>query len=113
MPIDVRTEELIRLEDAATFFPRSRRGKKISRATLFRYASRGLRCVVLETVQAGNAKCTSREAIGRFFARLTALANTPEPLRPADRKPGATRSLDERIFGAQTGGRRGAKGGGP
>lgn len=52
-------------------FPRRRAGKRVNVSTLFRWAATGLHGVRLETIQIGGAKCTSREALGRFFDRLT------------------------------------------
>ena len=66
------TEELVSLRDAAKLLPRRRAGKRPHVATLYRWTTRGLRGVVLETLQVGGTLCTSREALQRFFERLTA-----------------------------------------
>jgi hypothetical protein len=75
--IDPLTEKLFTLNAARCFFPRSRRGKRRDLSTIYRYAARGCRGVILEAVVVGGVRCTSREAIARFIARLTAL-DTPD-----------------------------------
>jgi hypothetical protein len=52
-----------------------------SPATSYRWALRGLRGIRLETVMIGGRRYTSREAVARFFARLSEpqAAATPGP----------------------------------
>lgn len=69
--IDQATEELITLTAACKLLPARRRGKKPHVSTLYRWSSVGCRGVVLEILQVGGTKCTSREALARFFQRLT------------------------------------------
>jgi hypothetical protein len=59
------TEQLIRLKDVPTsdILP----DRKLSRATAYRWALCGIRGVKLETIKAGGARYTSREAVQRFF----------------------------------------------
>lgn len=64
--IDIRNEKLIRLEDLRDYLPSSRKGKKLGKAVCFRWAGRGARGVVLETIRVGGARLTSVEAIQRF-----------------------------------------------
>jgi len=45
--------------------------KPLHPRTIFNWASRGKRGVVLETVQVGGLLVTTREALERFFSRLT------------------------------------------
>ena len=63
-------EELISLSDVPSLLPCRRGGKKPHVATIYRWASRGIRGVFLETVQIGGTRCTSRAALARFFDRL-------------------------------------------
>jgi hypothetical protein len=87
--IDSTSESLLPLSQAADELPRRRRGKKTHISTLYRWATAGCRGVVLESLQFGATRCTSREALQRFFERLTgpgkteALAGSPasSPLR--------------------------------
>ncbi len=69
--LDATTEELLSLTEAARLVPRRRGGKGAHVATLYRWAKDGLRGVVLQTLQVGGTRCTSREALQRFFERLT------------------------------------------
>lgn len=71
MAINIWHEQLVPLGRAAKYFPRSARGKKLHRTTLYRYTTTGREGVVLESVQAGFVRCTSVEAIARFFEALT------------------------------------------
>ena len=70
--IDSASETLISLADAAGGLPRRRRGRKTHVSTLFRWTTSGCRGVVLESLQCGGTRCTSREALQRFFERLSA-----------------------------------------
>jgi hypothetical protein len=68
---DLFSEGLLPLSDAAKLLPKRRAGKPTHKSTLFRWAQRGVRGVILETCQVGGVKCTSRAALARFFQRLT------------------------------------------
>lgn len=63
-------EELLSLPAAAKLLPRRRGGKKVHTATLYRWTVAGLRGAVLESLQIGGTRCTSREALQRFFEQL-------------------------------------------
>jgi hypothetical protein len=71
--IDINKESPVSLEAAASLdiLPTRRGGRRPVPATIFRWAQTGLRGVRLETIQVGGTKCTTREAMQRFFARLT------------------------------------------
>ena len=69
--IDSVSESLLCLSQAAEELPRRRRGKKTHISTLYRWATSGCRGVRLETIQVGATCCTSREALQRFFERLS------------------------------------------
>ena len=85
--IDSTTETLISLSDAAKAVPRRRRGRKTHLSTLYRWATAGVRGVVLETLQCGGSRVTSREAMQRFFERLSG----PDPYGPVGSQPGPVR----------------------
>jgi Protein of unknown function (DUF1580) len=70
LPITI-DETVITLANAAEELPRRRRGRKTHVSTLFRWSTAGCRGVVLETIQIGGTRCTSREALQRFFERLS------------------------------------------
>src|SRR5262245_8049674 len=82
--IDVAVEPLITLTEAAALVPRRRRGRKTSVTTLYRWASSGIRGIVLETLQAGGSRCTSVRALQRFFDSLSGGVGTPS--RPVTRR---------------------------
>ncbi len=63
-------EELLPLGDVVKLLPR-RNGKKLHVCTVYRWAQRGLRGTRLETLAVGGRICTSREALQRFFERLS------------------------------------------
>lgn len=62
--VDVTTETLLTLTQAGALV-----GKHV--VTVYRWSTRGLRGAVLETLQVGGTRCTSREALQRFFAELS------------------------------------------
>jgi hypothetical protein len=76
--IDSTTETLISLSEAAKAVPRRRKGRKTHLSTIYRWATVGVRGVVLETLQCGGSRVTSREALQRFFERLSG----PAPSAP-------------------------------
>lgn len=76
MAIDIFAEEVVSLADATKRLPKIRNGKNLHLSTLFRWAQGGKLAndgsrVRLETIQLGGTKCTSLEALQRFFDRLT------------------------------------------
>ena len=87
--IDSTTETLRSLAEAALRLPALRGGQPPSPATLWRWASRGLRdkagrLVRLETLRVGGTLVTSDEALARFFGALSA-----DPADSAARQEGA------------------------
>src|SRR5258708_921780 len=69
--IDTTNETILPLSQAADELPRRRRGRKTNVSTLYRWSIAGCRGVRLETIQIGGTRCTSREALQRFFERLS------------------------------------------
>ncbi len=70
--IDPNTETIISLNEAPKDLPKRRRGKTPSVSCLYRWTNAGCKGVVLEWIQIGGTRCTSREALARFFEALTA-----------------------------------------
>lgn len=64
--IDVTNEQVITLNEAARILP-----KRPHVSCLYRWTKQGCRGVVLESVQVGGTRCTSKEALQRFCERLT------------------------------------------
>ena len=92
--IDLVVETVFALSELPQHVP-ARRGRRIHISTGFRWASRGLRGIRLETVQCGGAKCTSVEALSRFFQRLTNPAADAETRTSAQRERAARKAEAE------------------
>ena len=97
MSIDLSREELIPLTAAIKLFPRPRIGQKLHLSTIYAYTTRGKRGVVLESIQAGDIRCTSEAAVQRFFSELTRRANL-RPIQAATPEPQAeAQAANERL----------------
>jgi hypothetical protein len=77
--IDPFSETVISFADAAKLLPKRRGGKKVHCSTIFRWASVGLRGVILESTSIGGTKCTSQEKLRLFFAALSEASGTRIP----------------------------------
>ena len=69
--IDTATEAVLTLAQAASELPRRRRGRKTHVSTLYRWTVSGCRGIILESIQIGATRATSREALQRFFECLS------------------------------------------
>jgi hypothetical protein len=95
--IDPNTETLVSLAEAAKSLAARRQGKRPRVSCLYRWTKAGCKGVVLESLQCGGTRCTSKEALARFFRRLTH-GNDPAPgnhRSPARRRRGAERAERE------------------
>jgi hypothetical protein len=70
------------LTEATKRLPCRRKGARPNVATLYRWAQTGCRGIRLETLCVGATRCTSMEAMQRFFDALTAQAE-PGAARPS------------------------------
>lgn len=70
MPITI-DETIIALAAVPDDLPRRRRGRKVHISCVYRWTTSGCRGVILESIQIGGTRCTSREAMQRFFERLS------------------------------------------
>ena len=77
--IDLERERPLTLAEAASYCPRRRRGRKPHLSTLYRWATRGCRGIVLETIETPSGRCTSLRGLQRFFDQLTE-ARKPSPI---------------------------------
>jgi uncharacterized protein DUF1580 len=84
--IDPQLETLISLADATKVLPARRGGKRPHISCIYRWTVAGCKGIKLESLQVGGTRCTSREALGRFFERLS-LSAGPETNRPTIRTP--------------------------
>jgi hypothetical protein len=69
--IDIASETVLTLSEAAERLPRRRRGRQTHVSTLYRWTVSGCRGVLLEHTQIGATRATSLEALQRFFDRLS------------------------------------------
>jgi hypothetical protein len=81
--IDISLEETFSLTEGTKRLPCRRKGVRPNVATLYRWAQIGCRGIRLETICVGATRCTSMEALQRFFDALTAQAEhrTEPPAR--------------------------------
>jgi hypothetical protein len=75
MAIDLTSEQLMSLSKAARECP----GGKVSAATIWRWHLHGRRGIRLESVLRGGTRMTSKEALIRFFAAVTAVVDGAIP----------------------------------
>ena len=92
-------EDIWTFAEATRKIPKRRRGRKAATSTIYRWAKLGLKGVRLEVLQVGGTLCTSRQALERFFHRLTEVGRGPETVHstPVDQKEteAIEHSLDE------------------
>jgi hypothetical protein len=78
--IDPNAETLIALGQVPKRLPRRRAGKRVHVSCVYRWTKVGCRGKFLDFIQVGGTRCTSLEAIARFFDELTESAGTgPAP----------------------------------
>ena len=77
--IDPLLEEILPLAEAARRLPRLRAGRPTHPSTLWRWASRGIRGVRLETVRVGGTCCTIYGGTKALFRRAE---RRPRPHHP-------------------------------
>ena len=94
MPINLRTESVISLSEAARHLPRLRQGRKVHVGTLYRWISRGVGGVRLEAVKIGRTLVTSREALQRFADRSSAVQRSSRVKRTRDENDRTESELD-------------------
>lgn len=96
--IDSTRETLIALADVPANLPDRRGGRRPHISCVYRWSQRGCRGVVLETLQIGGTRCTSLEALQRFFERLTAARNgAPAPTRTSKQRQRATETANKEL----------------
>lgn len=87
-------EGLISLAEAACHCPRHRRGRKVHRTTVFRWATSGVRGCVLETLRTPAGLCTTKQALARFFQELTRTTQAKAAAPRASRVPDERRHAE-------------------
>jgi hypothetical protein len=94
MAIDPFTECVGTFGKLARLLPHVRGDRPVHPNTLRRWAFTGRRGVKLETIVIGGSTCTSREALARFFERLT---DSEQPVPPPLRDAGLQDRVEERL----------------
>ncbi len=81
--IDIATEQPIPLLEAARLAGPLRNGRPPHPDTIARWGRIGVRGIRLELILVGGTRCTTREAMQRFFDALTEQATLSSPPRSA------------------------------
>lgn len=97
--IDLTSESLLTLTEAAAFLPRTR-GQKVHVSTLWRWHVKGHRGVKLECLRLGGRLWTSRESLQRFSTALSEQRDDAS-VRFVFPKPQQTRSRLASVAAAQ------------
>lgn len=84
-------EQILTFPEAGAILPRRRARKPVHVSCFYRWSTSGCRGVILESIQIGGTRCTSKEALDRFFAKLAG--------QPASNAPKA--ALSDRILAAE------------
>lgn len=86
--IDTSSEQILSLSESCKELPQRRAGKRPNVATLYRWTNEGCKGIRLEYTMVGATRCTSKEALQRFFDALTEQSEagrssipTPQPIR--------------------------------
>jgi len=96
--IDANQEDLLSLTQAARLLPARRGGKQPHVSCLYRWTTAGCKGVVLESLQIGGTRCTSKEALARFFGRLTQEASPEaETTRSVARRRRAAEAAERQL----------------
>ncbi len=98
MAIDPNKEELLSLTEAAKSLPSRRGGKRPHVSCLYRWTTTGCKGVILESIQVGGTRCTSKEALARFFDALTYQTDDPRTDRRPDRRQRAARAAERELI---------------
>jgi hypothetical protein len=96
--IDIATEKLVTFSQALTYLPRRKNGNGASVETIRVWAVEGIEGVKLEIIRAGNKRCTSVEALQRFFDTLTQIELTGQaPVVPRKTTAARQKQIDAAI----------------
>ncbi len=81
--IDITSEDLIPFRELPDHLPRQPSGKKLHLSAFYRYKKPGLQGVRLETVFIAGCSYSSKQALNRFWQRVTEARDG----KPADCEP--------------------------
>lgn len=88
--IDVLSEHVLSLAHAARHVPKLRGDRRVHISTLYRWVQAGVRGTRLETIWIGGTRCTSIEALQRFFELLSAPRSSSPVCGPHSGSAGTT-----------------------
>lgn len=77
--IDIEKEMPITFCEASKLYPNRRGGYGVDVSTVWRHATRGVGKIRLETIKCAGSRRTSKEAVMRFFAAVTAACDARHP----------------------------------
>ena len=77
--IELSSETLIPIREAPRHLPKRPNGKRIHISACYRWISRGVRGVRLDSIKIGGSTYTSIEALQRFANRLSGRSNASRP----------------------------------
>ena len=92
--IDIANEHLIPLREVPKCLPPRPTGRRIHISAVYRWMTRGLHGIRLETVKIGGTTYTSQEALQRFADELSTIAPNP-PTSPKAKILTRQRQLDQ------------------
>lgn len=92
MPIDITSETVISLAEAAQSLP-----GRPSITTLWRWYARGVKGIKLETAMVGGKRFTSREAVQRFSDALTGGTAQPQKARSSKQRQAAIERAEREL----------------
>ncbi len=101
--IDISCETVVSTVDAAKALPPRRAAKRPHAATIFRWMVDGVRPkngnadapkIRLESIMVGSTRCTSIEALQRFFDALTQAAEPTAPIVPPPVSKSRAKSIE-------------------
>ncbi len=100
MAIDIATEKVLTLSQARQHVPQRRAGKRPDLATMYRWTNQGCGGVQLEWLMCGATRCTSLQAMQRFFDRLTEVEKAKRSA-PADAPAALSKTRQRDVDGAE------------
>lgn len=99
--IDTAIEQPKPLSLAARECPNRKGGRGVGVATIWRWVQRGVRGIRLETIMVGGTRMTTPEALARFFAEVTAVADSKlTPRRVARQREQAIEAAERELDAA-------------
>lgn len=86
--ISIANEQLIPLRDAPKHLPPRPNGKRLHISVFYRWITRGVRGILLESIRIGGTTYTSLEALQRFGVHLSPMpvVNLPQVQTPFARR---------------------------